>query len=141
MKLFLASLISWGVFLVNGYSQSAGKVEIIHDAGVSGLVEKHIQLNEIQKGIPGYRVQIFFASGNNSKPNANRIRAEFLTKYPRLKAYVIYQEPYYKVRVGDFRTRLEAQGILNMISPDFPSSYIVTDEIQYPDLKTNIDNQ
>lgn len=141
MKFFLAILLCCGLFKVNMYAQSAGKVDIIQDASVSGLVDKHIQLNEIQRGIPGYRVQIFFASGNNSKPNANKIRAEFLTKYPRLKAYVIYQEPYYKVRVGDFRTRLEAQGILNMISLDFPSSYIVTDEIQYPDLKTSTDNQ
>lgn len=130
---FLIALVIVLVLSVEGMAQ--GKIELVQDSRISGLVEKHIQINELQKGVPGFRVQIYFTSGNNSKANANRVRTEFLTKYPRAKAYVLYQEPFYKVRVGDFRTRLEAQGFLNMVSMDFPASYIVSDEIQYPDLK------
>jgi len=117
------------------YGQTEGKLDVIRDERIGHLVEKHIQLNEKQAGIPGFRIQIFFASGNNSKPNANRVRAEFLAKHPHIKAYVVFQEPYYKVRVGDFRTRLEAQGFLNIVTHNFPSSYIVSDEIQFPELE------
>jgi hypothetical protein len=134
MRFALVLLVVCIGFVSQSVSQNSGSVEIIQDARISTLVEKHIQLNEIQKGVPGFRVQIFFASGNNSKPNANKIKSDFLAKYPRVKAYVIYQEPYYKVRVGDFRSRLEAQGFLNIVTFDFPSSYIVSDEIQIPEI-------
>ncbi len=125
--IFIISLLTLSAI---SYGQNNGKIEIVQDSRIPALVEKHKQLNSLQKGVPGFRVQIFFASGNNSVPITNRIRAEFLAKYPRTKAYIVYQEPYYKVRVGDFRTRLEARGFLNIITHDFPSSYIVSDDVQ-----------
>jgi hypothetical protein len=134
MRFLLMSLLLYS-FCILSYGQTEGKLEVVREERIGQLVEKHIQLNEKQAGIPGYRIQIFFASGNNSKPNANRVRAEFLAKFSQINAYVVFQEPYYKVRVGDFRTRLEAQGFLNIVTHNFPSSYIVSDEIQFPELE------
>lgn len=127
-----------GFFLINfnsfGQSADTGKVEIIQDARIDILIEKHIALNKKQTGIPGYRVQIFFDSGNNARNKANKIRAEFLLKFKDVESYVIFQSPNYKVRVGDFRTRMEAQGFLKEISDLYPNAYTVKDEIQFPSL-------
>ncbi len=127
-----------GVFLFNsnvcGQSSNSGKVEIVQDVRIDMLINKHIELNKKQTGIPGYRVQIFFDSGSNSRNKANKVKAEFLLKYKEIEAYKIFQSPNYKVRVGDFRTRMEARGFLKEISSFYPNAYTVKDEIQFPKL-------
>jgi hypothetical protein len=77
--------------------------------GLAHSLQKRIEYNENQKGINGFRVQIFFDSGNNARSKATAIRAEFIARNPDVGAYLSFQEPYFKVRVGDFRTRIEAE--------------------------------
>jgi hypothetical protein len=114
-------------------SQTAiGKSEVIQDQRVDVLLNKHIRINELNKTIEGYRIQIFSDSGNNSKANAQSLRDEFMSKYPSLGVYLTFKSPNYKVRIGDFRTRLDAQRLLNDISVDFPNAFIVTDQINLP---------
>src|SRR3990170_5382418 len=107
-------------------NSDTGRVEIIQDGRIAALVEKHIAINEKQKGIPGYRVQIFFGS---KRKDVLEVRTDFLAKYPDIGAYIQYDEPYFKVRVGDFRTQLKAQKFYKEISGGFPNSFIVEDLI------------
>jgi len=111
-----------------------GRVEIIQDSKIAALVKKHIAINKRQKGIPGYRVQIFFGS---KRKDALEVKADFLNKYPDINAYTKYDEPYFKVRVGDYRTQLKAQKCQNQISGDFPNAFIVEDLIRQPFLIDN----
>jgi hypothetical protein len=74
----------------------------------------------------GFRVQIH--SGNKRQP-ANQARASFSRVHPKTKAHLDYEQPYYKVRVGDFKTKLEALKYKNFIAKEFPNSFIVKDEI------------
>ncbi len=120
---------------VTSYSQSKqGKVEIISDPRLNELIEKHKALNESINGIPGYRIQIFSESGTNSKNKSENVKSEFLQKFPYEAAYVLFQEPNYKVRVGDFRTQLDALGFLHKMTPLFPNAFIVSDKIKLPRL-------
>jgi hypothetical protein len=112
----------------------SGKIEILQDVRISQLVEKHIEYNQNQKGIPGFRVQIFFDSGNNARNKANVIKAEFIAKYPEVEAYLLFQEPNFKVRVGDFRTRLDAERFEKAIENSYQGAYVVIDEINLPKL-------
>ncbi len=109
-------------------------IKVIQDTRISELVSTHIELNKVKPGIAGWRVQIFFDSGNKSKTNAQVLLDEFRIKYPGIKAYIVFQEPYFKVRVGDYRTRMEAEKIQKLIITDFPNAFIVKDEINFPDL-------
>lgn len=104
------------------------------------LLDKHLQIARYEQTIDGYRIQIFFDSGNSSQSNANNARTEFLRRYPEIEAYVTFDSPYYKVRAGDFRTRLEAQHFLNRIIAIYPNAFIVIDKIQYPKIPTNTTN-
>ena len=113
-------------------NSDTGRVEIIQDGRIAALVEKHIAINEKQKGIPGYRVQIFFGS---KRKDVLEVRTDFLAKYPDIGAYIQYDEPYFKVRVGDFRTQLKAQKFYKEISGGFPNSFIVEDLIVLPELE------
>jgi hypothetical protein len=111
-----------------------GKVVIIQDQRIDDLLDKHLQYCQNYLHIPGYRIQIYFDSGNYSKKGALNAKALFLTKYPNVAAYIIFQEPYYKVRVGDFRTKMEAEGFLEKIKYDFPNAYRVNDNINFPEI-------
>ncbi len=108
-----------------------GNVVIIENPQIATLVAKHQYLNEKQK-IVGWRVQIFFDSGNNSKSRAFTKKGEFMTKYPDMPVYLMFQSPYYKVRVGDFRTRIDAEGFKQKIMGEFTDAFVVKDEINFP---------
>ncbi|MFH1000905.1 MAG: SPOR domain-containing protein, partial [Bacteroidota bacterium] len=58
----------------------------------------------------------------------------FLEKYDNLTPHIIVQIPFWKIRVGDFRTREEAYYLYKKIVKDFPNSYIVRDQIDFPEL-------
>ncbi len=113
-------------------SKEKGHVQVIQDERVDLLVSKHIQINQNRQGMDGFRIQIFFDSGNNSKTKAQSIYEEFKAKYPDIGAYLSFKAPNYKVRVGDFRTRLDAQRFLNEIIAEYPSAWIVADMIRFP---------
>jgi hypothetical protein len=81
--------------------------------------------------LEGYRVQIH--QGNKKQP-ANQTRASFLRIHPKTKAHLDYEQPYYKVRVGDFKTKLEALKYKKNIIKEFPNSFIVNDEIDISEL-------
>jgi hypothetical protein len=46
--------------------------------------------------------------------------------------YRVYANPYFKVTVGDFRTRSEAMEMLSRIKYSFPSAFVVKENIEYP---------
>ncbi|HEX7411431.1 MAG TPA: SPOR domain-containing protein [Bacteroidales bacterium] len=130
--LFLLILISAKV----SFSQveKKGNVEIIQDERIGRLVEKHKALNERQSDVDGYRIQIFFDSGNNSKKKASDAMQRFMEKFPETKAYISFKEPYYRVRVGNFRTLIESEGFLKKIQPDYPNGFPVKEKIYFQEI-------
>lgn len=81
--------------------------------------------------INGYRIQIAAYSGVNSKSQAEYAKNSFSSLFPYTKAYLIYNEPYFKVRVGNYYSRLQAYKDLETIRLTYPSAYIVPDKISY----------
>jgi hypothetical protein len=79
----------------------------------------------------GFRIQIAAYSGVNSKSQAEAARNTFNNLFPYTKSYLIYNEPYFKVRVGNYRSRLQAHKDLETIRLTYPSAYIVPDKISY----------
>jgi len=123
--------------IYSGFGQKTGKVEIIvPDTRIGTLVSKHVAFNENRGSIRGFRIQIFFDSGNNSKNSAITVMNEFKAKYPKTEAYLMFLEPNFKVRVGNFRSRMDAQHFLYKIAEEYPNAFIVKDdEINYPDIE------
>lgn len=113
---------------------SQGSLTVNQDERVDLLIYKHIQLNERMNGIPGYRIQVFFASGSDSKDRANAVKAEVLKRHTLDDVYILFEAPYYKVRVGDYRTFLDAEKALQEIRIMYPGAFIVEDVISLPRL-------
>lgn len=79
----------------------------------------------------GYRIQIAAVTGTNSRSTAENERFAFQSRYPEIPAYISYMEPYFRIRVGNFSTRLEAYYIIKEIQGDYPNAYIVPEKITY----------
>jgi hypothetical protein len=114
---------------------SEGKTEIVQDSRVEMLVEKHIQINQTLSTMDGFRIQVFSDSGNNSKNKAQSVYDEFQSRFPETGVYLSFKSPNYRVRIGDFRTKLDAQRFLIALTADYPNAFIITDQINLP--KTN----
>lgn len=81
--------------------------------------------------ISGYRIQIAFSSdGRKTEKTAN----EFKTLFPKYsdRVYSLYQQPSYKIRVGDFSREIETQELLKQIREYFPNAFPVKDYIKTP---------
>lgn len=109
-------------------SAQSGHVTVKGDVAVNEMVALHVELNNRVKSMPGFRVQIASFSGINSKASAFSLRERFMTDYPLVQAYIVYDEPNFKVKVGDFRTRLEAYAFLQEIKEVY-KGYIIKDNI------------
>ena len=90
---------------------------------------KLLSSNKKTSGIPGYRIRIYSESGVGAKEEQQRQRARFLTLYPGIDAYYRYDEPYFKVYVGDCRTSSEALKLYDRIKRNFPNPIKVDDYI------------
>jgi hypothetical protein len=132
MMLLLLFLFPFSSLLSQEAAKDSGNIQLIQDEKVDLLVTSHIQINQNRKGIDGYRIQIFFDSGTKSKIRARSVYDNFLIKYSNIGAYLTFKAPNYKVRVGDFRTKLDAQRFLNEIIADYPNAWIIEDQINLP---------
>ncbi len=99
--------------------------------GLDQLIGTYKKVNYTASGFDGYRVQIFSESGNNAKEHAQKSLSDFNQSVYENAAYLIYQQPNFKVRCGDFRTKAEAQRLLKQLSGQYPGAYIVKDNIKF----------
>jgi hypothetical protein len=133
MKIFLILLFS--SFFLTGLAQHnnyPGNVSVVCDPRIDKLAEEYPEIAGQIHSMEGFRIQIFFDSGNQSKNNATNARASFIRQYPNVEAYITFREPYYRVRVGDFRTKLEADGFRKRILSNYPHAFTVNDQINPP---------
>jgi len=86
------------------------------------------------KKIAGYRVRIFFDNRQDAREHSRADSVRFATNNPAVHAYRNYDNPYFKVTVGDFRTKSEATMLLKRIESDFPSAFLVKEIINFPPL-------
>lgn len=80
----------------------------------------------------GYRLQIFY---DQEKSTVNQKKADYLARYNEKPAYINYKAPNFRLRVGDFRTRLQAESFMNEIKVDWPDAIVVEDDIELPSLE------
>ena len=110
----------------------AGQVKIIQDPELDTLISRYILANKNQNekngytGMEGFRIQIYSSSTRNAREESANVMAEFMSKFPDINSYALFENPgYFKIRVGDFRSKTEATRLFLLISKEFPDAYIV----------------
>ena len=94
---------------------------------LDSLMTHSARSNNNQSSLEGFRIQIYSGSGMTSKKDAAETQARFLRMYPSEKVYIIYNAPFWRVRVVDYRSRSEAMKLMNKLQANFSGSYIVRD--------------
>ncbi|MCB9224632.1 MAG: hypothetical protein R2780_10235 [Crocinitomicaceae bacterium] len=121
------------------FTKGGGNITVHKDKRIEDL-EKFVRSGEESLDgvlIDGFRVLIYF---DQDKTKAEQQKAHFLSIYNDLSAYVDYLAPNYRVRVGNFRTKLEAEKLKQDIIGIFPTAIVVEDKIQLPSLNTGTDS-
>lgn len=102
--------------------------DVIQDERINLLIAKRVAINEKREGrFSGYRVQIHFGP---DREKAKEAKAKFVLKYTDKAAYDTYDQPNFKIRVGNFRTRLEAHAFMKELQVEFPGAFIVQCDIE-----------
>jgi len=122
-------------------TDTAGEVVLIQDYKIESLLEKKLAVNEARPAQFGYRIQIISVTGANSRDKVNVEKAKILMDYKDVRVYVVYNAPYFKVRLGDFRTKLNAVQFLNTISDKYPQAFVVKDKVNIPYIIENSDSE
>lgn len=110
----------------------SGQIELIQPPQAEKLLRMQIANNNLQKGIPGYRIHIFSKAGQQARQKADETRMSFMKNFPELEAYQVYNTPNFQIFVGDFRTRNEALREKKKIEKIFPGAFIVSETINIP---------
>ena len=97
--------------------------------GSAATVVHSMQAQPSGTKIPGYRVRIFLDNGQNARASANGAIAPFREIYPDIPAYLSYENPYFKVTVGNCLTSEEAIILLGKIRDAFDRAFLVREEI------------
>jgi len=116
------------------FAQKPGTVAVTADPRIDSLLAKRLSMNrEAARGsfisADGFRVQIFSGS---ERSQAYAAQGRFKSMYPLIGSYINYNQPNYKIRVGDFRTRLEAEKFMHSLRPSFSSLFIFSEKINLP---------
>lgn len=124
MRILNIKNIITALFFMLGISLQAtaqtGKVTIEQSDLIPELLEMKSELTKDGKLGERYSIQLYYGDNNT----ASNIIKEFRVKYGDLPSSIIYETPNYKVWVGNFRNRLEADRALMQIKNDFPSAFI-----------------
>jgi hypothetical protein len=112
------------------------KLPIRQDPRITDLLVRHSQINQRKRGTEGFRLEIFFSSGTKAREQAENVKNDFNLTFPEIPAYLLFQTPNFKVRIGDFRNKSEALKSKSTISSKYPNAFIVKDLIRFPELYT-----
>lgn len=104
-----------------------GKIVINQRFYMVNAMEMHLSYNE-KRAVQGFRISIFSDNRRNARDVSQALMDKFSELYPDVKVYRTYTTPYFKVRVGDFRTRSEAMKFLETIKPNYPGAFVVRED-------------
>ncbi len=105
---------------------------IKQDPAIDTLISKHILMNASKDGVDGWRIQIYRGGHRTANEDSNKIRARFMEDYPDIPTYRTFDRPnWFKVKVGDFRTREEAAKVFFDIVNKYPDAYLIRDVIAF----------
>jgi hypothetical protein len=115
------------ILLVCGVAQ-AQEVQLNEPSEITQMVKAWANFNRTNPRVDGWRVQIM-ASTDRTQVESGKTRFESL--YPHTPADWIHEKPYYKLRVGAFRSRQEAIAFISGLA-EFPGAYPAKDPNIHP---------
>ena len=125
-----SSLVGKTIFQVLG-QPSDGSVKLNQPQEMEQAYEKYVKANGERKR-QGYRIRLFFDNKQTARMESEELEKAFQQQFPLIPTYRSYTNPFFKVVVGDYRTKSEAVKELNKILPFYPKAIVVKESIWFP---------
>lgn len=117
-------------------SELGGVATLVVPAEVGVMMQSHILQNKQSHKFSGYRIQILSVnSAQKQVTELEAIRDKFEEDFPDIPAYLQYTVPDFKIRVGNYRNKIEAIPHLKRIRSIYPDCYAVKCEITDQELE------
>lgn len=115
------------LLIISGPELFSQAVTIHKDPRLDLLISKQVELNkevykENNRTGNGFRVLVI---NTNDRNKAMEVKSRMMTEFPEHKTYLVYQSPYFKIQVGNFRERKEAENLRKKITIIYPVGVIV----------------
>ena len=122
------SLEGFKARLSQGDSISSARVQVIEHGSASSAV-RQLSYSPKSDKVRGYRVRIFFDNSQNARRMADAAIAQFNSLFPGVSAYMNYENPYFKVTVGDCANIEEAIILKGRVEGSFDRAFISREDI------------
>ena len=129
-------LIIFTALVSISFAQNRGSLHVDQDSRIESLIAKQRSLYKVDSSFSGYRIHIFSEIGNDALKHAEDMKRRFENAFPDIPVYLTYVEPYFRLRAGDFRNRVEAEKCLRRIKPKFKEAFVTADMIYRPRIET-----
>jgi hypothetical protein len=109
----------------------ADNVKIIKDDRIESLIRQKSVIipPATSPQILGYRIQLIFDSNKQLVDDA---RSKVVSSNQHLDTYILYNAPHFVLKVGDFRSKQEAEKIKSSLVRDFPTCFVVKEMVNLP---------
>ncbi len=114
---------------LSAYSESGARVTINESAEAQAALYRISQQPQ-KSTFLGYRIGIFFDNSASARANAEEAKRLFEESIEGERAYMVYENPYFKVSAGDCLTQEEAVILLNRVQRVFPKAYIMREQME-----------
>ena len=107
--------------------ESLGSSVVASDS-LQKSMQEYIATNP-SRNVSVFRLRIFFDNKRDARAVSEQVMSEFQEMYPSVPVFRGYSNPYFKVTVGNFRSKSEAMKFLNEIKSQYPSVFLVKEVI------------
>lgn len=119
------------ILFVGNLSLFGQSINIMEDVPIGEMMRKYVSSNKAQTVLAGYRIQLLATTDRQKVESAMR---KFQSLYPAINVDWEHNKPYYKLRAGAYRTRLEAIRALKQFKANYPGAYTAQARINKSEL-------
>jgi hypothetical protein len=114
---------------VSASKDTSVMVKLDYGHEIEELLERHKNMdqNQQEKMVKGFRIQLYAGLDRTA---ADKTKVEFLGIWPDIQVFQTYNRPTFKVRVGNFLTRTEAEMFCQRVKNQFTGAFVVPELIQ-----------
>ncbi|MFV0483704.1 MAG: SPOR domain-containing protein [Bacteroidales bacterium] len=109
-------------------SQFKNSLNISESEYVSESWLRHINGMQNRK-VAVYRVQVYSGQGQDAKQKASNVKSRCVALLPDIPSFIEWESPYFKVSVGNFKSRSEATKAKEKLNRDFPGAFLVSSRV------------
>jgi len=101
-------------------------VRIESSAHIDEMLAQKKDYNKTLEKFEGFKIQIYYGS----EKQCYKEKEDFASLYPDIDTSIIFSTPQWKLQIGNYKTRLEADHAMVNIKKEYPGAIVLATEIE-----------